>query len=89
MHMREFSNKLPTPRGKKQVNIIPVIISMWGISCQDLTAYAEGHAGTSSYAGLRSVLMHAAPLIHWVLLINAKDTVLLLMMENVGWIHET
>ena len=69
---------------RKYVNIIPVIISMWGTSCQDLTAYAEGHAGAAGYAGCRSVLMHAAHLIHWVLQKINQDTILLPMMENAG-----
>ena len=69
---------------KDYVNIIPAIISMWGTSCQDLTAYTEGHAGAAGYAGCRNVLMHAAHLTHWVLQKISQDTILLPMMEDAG-----
>ena len=69
---------------KDFTNVVPVIISMWGTSCQDLTAYAEGHAGAAGYAGRRSVLMHAAHLTQWVLQKISHDMILLPMMENAG-----
>ena len=69
---------------KEYVHILPAVISMWGTSCQDLTAYAEGHGGAAGYAGLGSVLMHAAHLTHWVLQPNSEEIALLPMMENAG-----
>ena len=56
---------------------------MWGSPCQDLTSYSE-NKGELGFVGSRSVLMHVAYLVHWLLLTCGKPFVVSANLENAG-----